>query len=187
MANWKGWLMVAHGRIPERLAVGSVKTPLGDVWVAASESGVRVMTVPDATVDECLAVARKQDAEIVKCDERNAALELALNEVREYFAGKLQVFTVPLDLRGTDFQRRVWSAVAAVPYGTTTTYLSIANQIGSPTAFRAVGAANGANPAAIIVPCHRIIGSSGGLHGYGGGLHQKRALLDLEAAHIDLC
>ena len=175
-----------HGRTPERLALGSVETPLGSVWVAASEVGVRVMTVPDATEDECLAVARKRGSEIVECEERNAVLDLALGEVRNYFAGTLQVFTVPLDLRGTEFQQRVWSAVAAVPYGATITYREIADRIGAPQAFRAVGAANGANPAAIIVPCHRIIGSSGGLRGYGGGLHQKRALLDLEAAHIDL-
>ena len=177
--------MIDHGRMPERLALGSVETPLGNVWVAASKAGVRVMTVPDATEDECLAVARKRGADIVECDERNAVLDLALGEVRNYFGGTLQVFTVPLDLRGTEFQKRVWSAVAAVPYGTTITYREIADRIGSPKAFRAVGAANGANPAAIIVPCHRIIGSSGGLHGYGGGLHQKRALLDLEAAHFD--
>ena len=177
--------MVDRGRMPEWLALGSVATLLGNVWVAASELGVRVMTVPDATEDECLAVARKRGSKIVACDERNAVLDLALVEVRNYFVGTLKVFTVPLDLRGTEFQQRVWSAVAAVPYGATTTYREIADRIGAPKAFRAVGAANGANPAAIIVPCHRIIGSSGGLHGYGGGLHQKRALLDLEAAHFD--
>jgi O-6-methylguanine DNA methyltransferase len=177
--------MVENGRMPERLAVGSVETPLGDVWVAASEAGVRVMTVPDATEEECLTVARKRGSEIVEDDERNAMLNLALCEVRRYFDGTLKLFTVPLDLRGTEFQQRVWSAVAAVPYGATVTYREIADQIGAPRAFRAVGAANGANPAAIIVPCHRIIGSSGGLRGYGGGLHQKRALLDLEATHRD--
>jgi methylated-DNA-[protein]-cysteine S-methyltransferase len=111
-------------------------------------------------------------------------LDRCLDELRQYFAGSLTNFTTPLDLRGTPFQQRVWTAVAAVPYGETVTYREIAARIGAPNAFRAVGAANGANPAAIIVPCHRIIGSEGKLHGYGGGLHQKQALLEMEAAHL---
>jgi O-6-methylguanine DNA methyltransferase len=173
--------MVAISGMPEQLAIGSVETPLGAVWVAASGVGVRVMTVPGAVEEECLTVARKQGSEIIEADVGDPMLELALREVRDYFAGTLRVFTVPLDLRGTEFQQRVWSAVAAVPYGETVTYREISDRIGAPRAFRAVGAANGANPAAIIVPCHRIIGSSGGLHGYGGGLHQKQALLAHEA------
>ncbi|HEX3722063.1 MAG TPA: methylated-DNA--[protein]-cysteine S-methyltransferase [Nitrolancea sp.] len=170
-----------HDEMPETLSIGSVETPLGRVWIAASDFGVRVVTVPGATEAECIAVAGKRTVVAVGVAGDKPILDLAERELCDYFAGTLRDFTVPLDLHGTPFQQRVWSAVFAVPYGATTTYREIAEQIGSPNAFRAVGAANGANPAAIIVPCHRIIGSSGGLQGYGGGLHQKRALLDHEA------
>ncbi|HEX7102937.1 MAG TPA: methylated-DNA--[protein]-cysteine S-methyltransferase [Nitrolancea sp.] len=173
------------GKAPvvEELALGSVETPLGTVWVATSEAGVRVVTVPAASEGDCLAIASSKGRAICRQDLPSDQLAQVLDELRRYFAGMLRVFTTPLDLRGTPFQRRVWAAVAAVPYGETVTYREIAERIGAPNAYRAVGAANGANPAAIIVPCHRIIGSEGKLHGYGGGLHQKRALLDLEAAH----
>jgi methylated-DNA-[protein]-cysteine S-methyltransferase len=176
--------MKAKAPIIEELALGSVDTPLGVVWVATSEAGVRVMTVPAASDDDCIAIASNKTHPICRRDLPSQLLDQTLDELRRYFAGTLNVFTTPLDLRGTPFQQRVWAAVAAVPYGETVTYRQIAARIGAPNAFRAVGAANGANPAAIIVPCHRIIGSEGKLHGYGGGLHQKQALLDLEAAHL---
>jgi len=106
----------------------------------------------------------------------------AADQLRAYFAGELRRFDLPLSPRGTAFQHRVWDAVAAIPYGATATYSEVAASIGSPRACRAVGAANGRNPLPLIVPCHRVIGSTGGLTGYGGGLEAKRALLDLEAA-----
>lgn len=176
--------MTAKRPVFEELALGSVETPLGPVWVATSETGVRVMTVPNATEDDCIVEASKKNRVLCRLDQQSELLDQVLAELRSYFAGTLTVFTSPLDLRGTPFQLRVWNAVAEVPYGETVTYREIAERIDAPNAFRAVGAANGANPAAIIVPCHRIIGSEGKLHGYGGGLHQKRALLDLEAAHV---
>jgi len=177
-------MVKATAPVIEELALGSVETPLGTVWVATSEAGVRVMTVPNSSEDDCVAEASKKDRTICRSDLPSDMLSQVLDELHRYFAGRLKVFTTPLDLRGTPFQQRVWAAVAAVPYGETVTYREIAERIDAPNAFRAVGAANGANPAAIIVPCHRIIGSEGKLHGYGGGLHQKRALLDLEAAHL---
>jgi len=102
-------------------------------------------------------------------------------ELDAYFAGSLKKFSVPLDLRGTEFQRRVWELLLHIPYGETRSYGQIARAIGRPEASRAVGQAVGTNPVAIIVPCHRVIGASGGLVGYGGGLHRKQALLELEA------
>jgi len=101
-------------------------------------------------------------------------------QLEAYFAGELTAFDVDLELTGTEFQRRVWSALQTIPYGETRSYGQIAEQIGSPAASRAVGLANGRNPISIIVPCHRVIGSSGGLTGYGGGIERKRALLELE-------
>jgi methylated-DNA-[protein]-cysteine S-methyltransferase len=107
--------------------------------------------------------------------------ELA-DQLGAYFAGELRAFDVPLAPAGTAFQRRVWDALASIPYGETTTYGELAAEIGRPGSARAVGAANGANPLAIVVPCHRVIGADGTLTGYAGGLPAKRALLTLEGA-----
>ena|ERR1700692_225124 len=104
------------------------------------------------------------------------------NELEEYFAGERRKFTFPLDLRGTEFQLACWRALLAIPYGETRSYADIARAIGKPNAFRAVGMANNRNPVAIVVPCHRVIASDGGLCGYGGGLDVKRKLLELEGA-----
>jgi O-6-methylguanine DNA methyltransferase len=103
-------------------------------------------------------------------------------EMEEYFAGKRREFSFPLDLRGTDFQKRCWEALLGIPYGETKSYAEIARAVGRPGAFRAVGQANHRNPVAIVVPCHRVITSQGGLGGYGGGLEVKRHLLRLEGA-----
>ncbi|CNF07536.1 methylated-DNA-protein-cysteine methyltransferase Ogt [Mycobacterium tuberculosis] len=101
-------------------------------------------------------------------------------QLTAYFAGELTEFDVPLALRGTPFQQRVWTALQGIPYGETTTYGELAAELGSPTASRAVGLANGRNPVGVIVPCHRVVGSTGSLTGYGGGLDRKRYLLDFE-------
>ncbi len=101
-------------------------------------------------------------------------------QLAEYFAGDRTDFDVPLRLEGTEFQRRVWTALREVPYGRTWSYGQLADHIGSPGASRAVGLANGRNPIAIIVPCHRVVGADGKLTGYGGGLERKQQLLDLE-------
>lgn len=106
-------------------------------------------------------------------------------QLREYFAGKRTVFTVSLDMAGTGFQKKVWDALLAIPFGQTRTYADIARQIGNPKACRAMGAANGRNPVSIIVPCHRAIGSDGQLHGFAGGLDAKRYLLALESSRLN--
>jgi methylated-DNA-[protein]-cysteine S-methyltransferase len=102
------------------------------------------------------------------------------DQLGAYFAGELTDFDIELDLAGTEFQRRVWKALLTIPYGQTRSYGQIAEQIGAPGAARAVGLANGHNPIAIIVPCHRVIGANGSLTGFGGGLGRKRTLLELE-------
>ena len=107
-----------------------------------------------------------------------------LGQFRLYFAGELQTFDLPLEIVGTDFQKRVWVALQTIPYGQTRSYSQLAREIGAPRAVRAVGAANGRNPIPIIVPCHRVIGASGKLVGFGGGLDWKRLLLDLEATNV---
>jgi len=103
-------------------------------------------------------------------------------QLREYFAGQRQVFSVPLDFGGTEFQNQVWQALLSIPFGETRTYTEIARQIGKPAAVRAVGAANGRNPISIIAPCHRVLGSTGNLTGFAGGLQAKAHLLALEGA-----
>jgi methylated-DNA-[protein]-cysteine S-methyltransferase len=103
-----------------------------------------------------------------------------IQQLAEYFAGTRKQFDLPLALRGTPFQIEVWNTLRRIPYGETRSYEDVARTIGRPTATRAVGAANGANPIPIIVPCHRVIGKNGGLTGFGGGIAVKRRLLDLE-------
>ena len=105
-----------------------------------------------------------------------------VEQLQAYFSGTLTEFDVDLEFTGTEFQHRVWTALRTIPYGQTRSYGQIAEQIGAPSAARAVGMANGRNPIAIIVPCHRVIGSAGGLTGYAGGLDRKQALLALETA-----
>jgi methylated-DNA-[protein]-cysteine S-methyltransferase len=108
------------------------------------------------------------------------------NQLAAYFAGKLREFHLPLEMAGTDFQLRVWNRLLQIPYGETRSYGELARALGTPAAVRAVGAANGANPIAIVVPCHRVIGSNGALTGYGGGLPLKRRLLELERSNTSL-
>ena len=108
------------------------------------------------------------------------AVARAAIQLEQYFAGERKEFDVDLELDGTEFERRVWDEVRAIPYGQTASYAEIARRIGRPDACRAVGRANGRNPLAVIVPCHRVVGSDGSLTGYAGGIAMKRALLDLE-------
>ena len=113
-------------------------------------------------------------------------LREAVRQLRAYFSGGLRSFTLPLDLRGTPFQLRVWHELETIPFGQFRSYAQIAQAIGAPKAVRPVGAANGANPVAIVVPCHRVIGSNGKLTGYGGGLPLKKRLLELESCALPL-
>jgi methylated-DNA-[protein]-cysteine S-methyltransferase len=139
-----------------------------DLRLVASASGIRAIEFEPQPVSEC------------QRNERNPLLIEAARQLRAYFAGQLREFQLPLDIEGTEFQKRVWREVAAIPYGDTRSYLQIATALGSPGAVRAVGAANGANPVPIVVPCHRVVGAGGKLVGYGGGLALKRRLLEME-------
>jgi O-6-methylguanine DNA methyltransferase len=125
-------------------------------------------------------IQRKMRFAPVVEDVSGEPLRQAVDQLGRYFAGERAQFTCPLDLHGTPFQLKVWNALTRIPYGETRSYAEIAREIGHPSAVRAVGAANGANPIAIIVPCHRVIGSNGSLTGYGGGLPTKAWLLALE-------
>ena len=113
-------------------------------------------------------------------------LQQAVQQLDAYFAGLLRNFELPLDTVGTEFQHRVWRGLLAIPFGRTSSYAELAHQIGNPKAVRAVGAANGRNPIAIVVPCHRVIGAAGALVGYAGGLERKRFLLALESGQEEI-
>jgi methylated-DNA-[protein]-cysteine S-methyltransferase len=133
--------------------------------------------------------ARTQKLNSSTFQSRESKVDLVpyLRELEEYFAGERREFSMPLDLRGTDFQLACWRALLEIPYGETRSYREIAQAIGHAHAYRAVGMANNRNPIAIVVPCHRVIASSGSLCGYGGGLDLKRKLLDLEHAGRQSC
>jgi methylated-DNA-[protein]-cysteine S-methyltransferase len=126
---------------------------------------------------------REPRAEVLgpPADPASEPFAAAADQLEAYFAGQLTEFTLPLAPAGTAFQRSVWAGLREIPYGETWSYGQLASKIGSPTAARAVGLANGRNPIAVVIPCHRVIGSDGSLTGYGGGLDRKRYLLDLEA------
>lgn len=157
--------------MPADVRYARLATPVGPILVAETDGGVVAIHFEDGRrrrrVDPAWRVADAREIRL--------AAQLA-----EYFAGTRRTFEVRLAPQGTPFQRRVWEAVAAIPYGKTRSYGAIAAEIGAPSAVRAVGAANGQNPWPIVVPCHRVIGSDGSLTGYGGGLPIKRALLDFE-------
>ncbi|MDT5010917.1 MAG: methylated-DNA-[protein]-cysteine S-methyltransferase [Mycobacterium sp.] len=147
-----------------------VDSPVGTLTLAGRNGTLRHLRMEDQTYEPNRAGWQLNDS----------AFPDAVNQLAAYFAGELATFDLDLELVGTEFQRRVWAALQTIPYGETRSYGEIALQIDAPGASRAVGLANGRNPIGIIVPCHRVIGASGSLTGYGGGLPRKRALLDLE-------
>jgi|SRR5579862_1718163 len=150
-----------------------IKSPVGKLKLVASDKGlVAILWEKDSP-------RRVRLSELV-ADDRHPILIETERQLGEYFAGKRKAFSVALDLRGTRFQKDVWESLLAIPYGETRTYGQLAKQLGNPRATRAVGAANGRNPVSIIVPCHRVIGSSGKLTGFAGGLETKAQLLTLE-------
>lgn len=156
---------------------------MGDCIVLATEDGVCWTGTPGADLQDGLAHTKRWlEFDRMVEDTQVPPLQQAVDELQRYFAGEVVHFSCPLDLRGTPFQLSVWQALQEIPYGETSSYGEIARTIGRPAASRAVGAANGANPVAIIVPCHRVIGSNKTLTGYGGGLPTKAWLLSLEGA-----
>ncbi len=147
-------------------------TPVGPMLVVGDVDWVRTVGLPGSFDESRLEITRRG---------RPGAVVEAVEQFDAYFEGRLRSFTLPLQPSGTDFQRRVWSALADIAYGETESYGQLAARVGNPKACRAVGLANGRNPLPLVLPCHRVIGSNGSLTGYGGGLDLKRWLLDHEA------
>jgi methylated-DNA-[protein]-cysteine S-methyltransferase len=144
-------------------------SPFGEILLLANERSLVGLYLPGE------ARTAPPDAE-----PGGPVLEQACAELAEYFAGTRRAFDVADDAPGTEWQRRVWAELRAIPFGKTITYAELARRAGRPAAIRAAGAANGRNPVSIVVPCHRVVGTDGTLHGYAGGLDVKRALLDHE-------
>jgi O-6-methylguanine DNA methyltransferase len=170
----------------ERVAVGSLDTPIGQLWMACSERGVCKVIFPGEGVKAALDRWLARHLAGGELTTTSPLLQRTSAEVGEYFAGRRQNFTLPLDLRGSAFHQRVWRALTDIPYGRTVSYGHLARTLGTPKAARAVGAACGANPVPIIAPCHRVLGSDGSLHGFGGGLSVKAWLLQHEGVLLDV-
>ncbi|TDR93180.1 methylated-DNA--[protein]-cysteine S-methyltransferase [Enterovirga rhinocerotis] len=155
------------------LSSTSLDTPVGLLTLVAGNDGLAAILWPD---DPPSRVPLGPLAD----EPGHPVLLETERQLRAYFAGTLRVFTVPLAFRGTPFQKDVWEALLTIPFGETRSYAQIARQIGRPAAVRAVGAANGRNPISIIAPCHRVVGSTGALTGFAGGIAVKRRLLEFE-------
>jgi len=151
----------------------SMSSPVGELKLVASDAGLVAVLWPEDDPKRVRPGDAREDA-------AHPILRKAVAQLQEYFAGKRSEFDLPLDARGTEFQKLVWEQLLAIPYGETRSYGQLAARLGKPTASRAVGAANGRNPLSIVVPCHRVIGTSGALTGFAGGLETKRVLLELE-------
>jgi AraC family transcriptional regulator of adaptative response/methylated-DNA-[protein]-cysteine methyltransferase len=162
----------------------TIESPLGGLIAGATPDGICLLEFPepDRLGPQMLAIRRRLDCGIGPG--HSPHLDHLQQELARYFAGRLDAFRVPLVMRGTPFQQRVWKELRRIPYGTTRSYEDLAQAIGAPGAPRAVGHANGMNPVAIVVPCHRVINKNGRLGGYGGQLWRKEHLLRLEGARL---
>jgi methylated-DNA-[protein]-cysteine S-methyltransferase len=152
-------------------------SPLGPLLIAGDSAGLRLIHFQRDTTPPSVASDWHEDRQF---------LGAAMEQITAYFAGTLRQFSLALAPQGTPFQQAVWRALQDIPYGATTSYGALARQLGKPQAARAVGAANGRNPLALVIPCHRVVGSTGKLIGYAGGLDIKQALLAFERRHAPL-
>lgn len=155
-------------------AYKTMKSPVGELKLVASEKGLAAILWENDKPNR----VRLGD---LKEDKKNSVLAEVESQLSEYFAGKRKKFSMKLDFAGTPFQKKVWQALLTIPFGETRSYGEIAKQVGNAKAVRAVGAANGKNPISIVAPCHRVIGASGKLTGFAGGLEVKAKLLKLES------
>ena len=155
-----------------------IDSPVGKLTLVASDNGLAAILWENDN---------PKRVQVRTYTEKNehAVLLQTEQQLQEYFNGERKVFSISLDFIGTDFQKQVWTALLAIPFGETRTYGQIADQLNNPKAVRAVGAANGRNPISIIAPCHRVIGASGGLTGFAGGLENKAILLKIENSKVD--
>jgi methylated-DNA-[protein]-cysteine S-methyltransferase len=155
-----------------------MESPVGKLLLAADDAGLRFVLFAEGREPAAPGSQWREDS--------TPLLRETIRQLRAFFAGDLREFQLPLAPQGPSFHQRVWRELCKIPYGETTSYGELARRIGAPQACRAVGRANGANPIAIVIPCHRVIGSNGKLTGYGGGLPRKEFLLALESRQLPL-
>lgn len=160
-------------------SIKTMPSPVGRLTLVASDEGLAAILWENDDPDRVRLGAVREDA-------AHPVLVAAEAQLGEYFAGRRQTFDLPLDFRGTDFQKSVWAQLLTIPFGETRSYGEIARAVGRPSASRAVGAANGRNPISIVAPCHRVIGANGALTGFAGGLEAKQRLLALEGIELAL-
>ena len=160
---------------PPRIWYTMMDSPFGPVCVAGTKAGLLRVDFQRGNRPVCPAATWQEDSDLSRD---------AIHQLQEYFQGQRQSFTLPLVPPGTPFQQRVWQELQHIPYGTTLTYRTLAQRLGMPQAARAVGHANGRNPLAIVIPCHRLIGSDGQLHGYASGIALKQRLLQHEGVQL---
>ncbi|MDA2934626.1 methylated-DNA--[protein]-cysteine S-methyltransferase [Acidobacteria bacterium AH-259-D05] len=166
-----------------KLYFQELDTLIGKLQVAASSVGVCRICFPAESPSDRFSWFNRHFSRVPE-EGSEAAISEAIEQLDRYFQGRQPTFRMPLDLRGTPFQIRVWRELLKIPYGSTVSYGEVAGRIGSPRASQAVGSAVGRNPVPIVVPCHRVIGHDGALVGFGGGLATKEKLLELEGAHV---
>ncbi len=158
----------------------TIETPIGDMTAAATNEGICMLEFAEpsgkgADIDRLALIYNMETTH-----GKNRHIRALRKQLKEYFKGKRKEFTVPLFYHGSEFQKSVWQFLLKIPFGKTVTYMNLAESLGNPKAIRAAANATGSNPLAIIIPCHRVIGSDGDLTGYGGGLERKRWLIDHE-------
>lgn len=179
------------GKNMKTIYLRHIETEVGVLTLASTERGICRLDFPGKSRDHILFQIERFHGPCKFWDENISGKNSLINqraerEIDDYFDRKLKAFTVPLDVKGTEFQMGVWRELSNIPYGQTASYKDIAMAIGNPKAFRAVGGANNKNPVVIIIPCHRVVGQDGSLTGFGGGLETKKYLLDLETSDTRL-
>lgn len=184
--RWRGWRtrFDEFGKgLMKSVYTTSVESKIGIIHLASTKRGVCKITIPGQTKKDFLSWIRKhfEEEEIVESVNENREI---IAELDRYFDRKLVRFHAPLDQIGTEFEKKVWSQLKKIPYGTTITYKDLARRVGNPGAYQSVGRANAANPLPIVIPCHRIVGSGGRLVGYAAGIKTKEFLLRLEGAML---
>lgn len=172
-----------QGDTTASLFVADLDTPIGRMQLAATERGLCHVGLPHASGPGLAGFAARYLAH-ARREHAFAPLRDAARQILEYLEGKRRVFNLPLDCYGTLFQRRVWTALRAIPYGETCSYGELAERLDRPGAARAVGSANGANPLALVIPCHRVVAAGGRIGGYAGGIALKQRLLAMECAAL---
>ncbi|MGI9526225.1 MAG: methylated-DNA--[protein]-cysteine S-methyltransferase [Weeksellaceae bacterium] len=163
----------------EFLYYSTLKTPIGELQIYATENGIRYLNYKDSHKIRFIEKALQKET-LETINSKNKQIILVEKQLKEYFNGIRQNFDIPLDMIGTEFQKTVWNSLLKIPYGKTMSYLEQSKSINNPKAVRAVANANGRNPISIIIPCHRVIGTNGKLTGYAGGIQRKKFLLNLE-------